>query len=193
VADALLSVEATATHVAPQDLATSVLATRHARVALLCIALGGVLLGALAHVLGRTTLAHWFWIAGTVPVIAGLAWNSARDLLSGRMGVDAIALVSMSAAVVLGEPLAANVVAVIVYPKLGAYLPDGHGLGAMSRAHREIRHQTRLLARIASGLSASEIDRYMIRDAQRVIEAIEALVRLHSAQEADIYEHAAGL
>ncbi len=81
----------------------------------------------------------------------------------------------------------------IVYPKLGAYLPDGHGLGAMSRAHREIRHQTRLLARIASGLSGAEVDRYLMRDTQRVIEAVEALVRLHSAQEADIYEHAAGL
>ena len=32
----------------------------------------------------------------------------------------------------------------------------------------------------------------MIRDAQRVIEAIEALVRLHNVQEEDIYEHAIG-
>ena len=32
---------------------------------------------------------------------------------------------------------------------------------------------------------------YLIRDAQRVIEAIESLVRIHNAQEEDIYEHAA--
>ena len=32
---------------------------------------------------------------------------------------------------------------------------------------------------------------YMIRDAQRVIESIEALVRISDAQEEDIYEHAA--
>jgi hypothetical protein len=29
-----------------------------------------------------------------------------------------------------------------------------------------------------------------VRDAQRVIETIESLVRLHNAQEEDIYEHA---
>ena len=30
----------------------------------------------------------------------------------------------------------------------------------------------------------------MVRDAQRVIESIEALVRIHNAQEEDIYEQA---
>jgi hypothetical protein len=37
-------------------------------------------------------------------------------------------------------------------------------------------------------LPLEKIDRYLIRDAQRVIEAIEALVRIHIAQEDDIYE-----
>ena len=40
-------------------------------------------------------------------------------------------------------------------------------------------------------LSAADADRYLVRDAQRVIESIEALVRIHNAQEEDIYEHAA--
>jgi hypothetical protein len=61
----------------------------------------------------------------------------------------------------------------------------------MSRAHREIIHQAGLLARIADGLVPADADRYLIRDAQRVIESIEALVRIHNAQEEDIYEHAA--
>ena len=77
-----------------------------------------------------------------------------------------------------------------VYPRLTKVLRDGHGLSAMSRAHREILHLARLLARLAGGLPAQDIDRYLIRDAQRVIESIEALVRLHNAQEEDIYEHA---
>jgi heavy metal translocating P-type ATPase len=77
-----------------------------------------------------------------------------------------------------------------LYPKLSAALPDASGLAAMSRAHREIQHQARLLTRLASGLKPEDADRYLIRDAQRVIEAIEALVRLHNAQEEDIYEHA---
>ncbi|HWB45004.1 MAG TPA: heavy metal translocating P-type ATPase [Hyphomicrobiaceae bacterium] len=77
-----------------------------------------------------------------------------------------------------------------VYPRLARFLSDGHGLGAMSRAHREIMHQARLLARITDGLSPADADRYLVRDAQRIIEAIEALVRIHNAQEEDIYEHA---
>ena len=58
----------------------------------------------------------------------------------------------------------------------------------MSRAHREILHLARLLARLADGLRTEDVDRYLIRDAQRVIESIESLVRLHNAQEEDIYE-----
>jgi hypothetical protein len=63
----------------------------------------------------------------------------------------------------------------------------------MSRAHREIIHLAGLLARIADGLVPADADRYLIRDAQRVIESIEALVRIHNAQEEDIYEHAASV
>jgi heavy metal translocating P-type ATPase len=78
-----------------------------------------------------------------------------------------------------------------VYPQLAKFLNDGHGLAAMSRAHREILHLSRLLARLSDGLKSEDADRYLIRDAQRVIEAIESLVRIHNAQEEDIYEIAA--
>ncbi len=77
-----------------------------------------------------------------------------------------------------------------VYPRLSNYLADGHGLCAMSRAHREILHLARLLARLSEGLGPAESDRYLIRDAQRIIESIESLVRIHNAQEEDIYEQA---
>jgi heavy metal translocating P-type ATPase len=79
-----------------------------------------------------------------------------------------------------------------VYPRVSKFLADRHGLGAMSRAHREIIHKARLLRRLADGLTAPDADHYLIRDAQRVIEAIESLVRLHNVQEEDIYEHAIG-
>jgi P-type E1-E2 ATPase len=79
-----------------------------------------------------------------------------------------------------------------VYPHVARYLADRHGLGAMSRAHREIIHLSRLLRRLADGLAPEDIDPYLIRDAQRVIESIEALVRIHNAQEEDIYEYAIG-
>ena len=77
-----------------------------------------------------------------------------------------------------------------VYPQLSNILSDGYGLFAMSRAHREILHMARLLARLADGLSPNDADRYLIRDGQRIIESIESLVRIHSAQEEDIYESA---
>ena len=79
-----------------------------------------------------------------------------------------------------------------VYPRIAKFLRDRHGLGAMSRAHREIIHQARLLRRLAHGLTPQDADHFLVRDAQRVIEAIEALVRIHNVQEEDIYEHAIG-
>ncbi|MDP3074070.1 heavy metal translocating P-type ATPase [Bradyrhizobium sp.] len=75
-----------------------------------------------------------------------------------------------------------------VYPQLAKVLQESHGLSAMSRAHREILHLARLLARVADDLPSEKVDRYLIRDAQRLIEAVETLVRLHTAQEEDIYE-----
>jgi heavy metal translocating P-type ATPase len=77
-----------------------------------------------------------------------------------------------------------------VYPRLARILLERHSLSAMSRAHREILHLARLLARVVEDLPSEEVDRYLIRDAQRVIEAIETLVRMHTAQEEDIYEAA---
>ena len=78
-----------------------------------------------------------------------------------------------------------------IYPRVSSYLNDGHGLSAMSRAHREILHQARLLGRLSDGLRPSEAEPYLIRDAQRIIESIKSLVHIHNAQEEDIYEHAA--
>ena len=80
----------------------------------------------------------------------------------------------------------------MVYPRVAKYLADRHGLGAMSRAHREIIHLSSLLRRLTDGLSIECVDQYLIRDAQRIIESIDALVRIHNAQEEDIYEYAIG-
>jgi hypothetical protein len=46
----------------------------------------------------------------------------------------------------------------------------------------------RLLARVVEDLPTEKVDRYLTRDAQRIIEAIETLVRMHTAQEEDIYD-----
>jgi heavy metal translocating P-type ATPase len=79
----------------------------------------------------------------------------------------------------------------VIYPEVGGFLKDSHGLRAMSGAHREIQRQARLLGRLTQGLSTHNFEPRLIRDAQHIIETIEALVRIHNAQEEDIYQHAA--
>ncbi len=69
--------------------------------------------GIAAQAAGRPGLADLFWTLATAPVVAGLAVSIVRDFLAGRFGVDAIALVSMSAALALGQPLAGAVVALM--------------------------------------------------------------------------------
>src|SRR5450631_3710463 len=83
------------------------------RWALVAIAVTGLALGAIAYGIGRADLAALCFMAATLPVIVGLGVSMVRDLLGGRLGVDAIALVSMSAAVALGQPLAGAVVALM--------------------------------------------------------------------------------
>lgn len=43
------------------------------------------------------------WTVGTIAVVAALALSIPRNLLIGRFGVDAIALISMSVALVLAS------------------------------------------------------------------------------------------
>src|ERR1700692_870489 len=83
------------------------------RWSLVSIAVVGLAAGIAAYAAGRPDLADLLWTLATAPVIAGLAVSIARDLLAGRFGVDAIALVSMSAAIALGQPLAGAVVALM--------------------------------------------------------------------------------
>src|SRR5471030_283687 len=83
------------------------------RWALVSIAVAGLSAGILAYAAGRPDLADLCWWFATGPVVAGLAVSIVQDLLAGRFGVDAIALVSMSAALALGQPLAGAVVALM--------------------------------------------------------------------------------
>jgi heavy metal translocating P-type ATPase len=114
--------------------------------------------------------------------------SDALDDASGQQAVDLI----LSAHRIVEETVVTHERGdeITLYPRLTKLLGDSYGLSAMSRAHREILHQARLLARLADGLRAEDADKYLVRDAQRVIESIEALVRIHNAQEEDIYDHA---
>jgi heavy metal translocating P-type ATPase len=103
------------------------------RWALVSIAIVGLSAGIVAYASGRLGPADLFWTLATVPVVAGLSVSMVRDLLAGRFGVDAIALVSMSAALALGQPLAGAVVA-LMYSG-GNVLEEI----AVARAERDLR------------------------------------------------------
>src|SRR3984893_16897116 len=105
---------------------------RAIRRALIIIALAGLATGLAAAIAGRNGLARWIWAAATIPVVAGLAISIARDVRAGRMGVDAVAFVSMAAALALGQTLAGVIVA-IMYAG-GTVLEDF----AVGRAERDL-------------------------------------------------------
>jgi heavy metal translocating P-type ATPase/RND family efflux transporter MFP subunit len=118
--------------------------------------------------------------------------RSIADALDGADAASAAGLVSEATGIV------SSVIVdhekrdeAVVYPGVGGFLQDSHGLSAMSGAHREIQHQARLLERLSKGLGEENPEPHVVRDAQHIIETIEALVRIHNAQEEDIYQHAA--
>ena len=62
---------------------------------------------------GRADLAGWIWLAVTIPVLLALIVEIVRSLLRGEVGLDIVAALSMSAALIFGEYLAAVVVAMM--------------------------------------------------------------------------------
>jgi len=86
---------------------------RFVRWSLVTIAVLGLAAGIVARAAGDPRVARLCWTLATAPVIIGLAVSIVRDFLAGRLGVDVIALLSMTAALALGEPLAGAVVALM--------------------------------------------------------------------------------
>jgi hypothetical protein len=64
--------------------------------ALVVVAMVGLAAGIVAWAAGDRGLADLSFTLGTIPVAAGLAVSIVRDILGGRLGVDAIALLSMA-------------------------------------------------------------------------------------------------
>lgn len=98
-----------------------------------------ILAGIAAWSLGQPALAGHLWLAGTLPVLLSLVIGIAVGLFGGNVGLDIIALLSMSGALALGESLTAIVIALMVAS--GRVLE----LWAEARAQREM---TALLSRV---------------------------------------------
>jgi cation transport ATPase len=86
---------------------------RALRWSLVTVAMVGLAAGILVHLANQAGIAHLAWTLATIPVLLGLAASIVRDFLSGRVGVDAVALLSMATALLLGESLAGAVVALM--------------------------------------------------------------------------------
>ncbi|AKI00971.1 heavy metal-translocating P-type ATPase, Cd/Co/Hg/Pb/Zn-transporting [Hoeflea sp. IMCC20628] len=80
---------------------------------LLAIALAGLVSGLVLSLTGFPTAAEFVWTAGVIPVLVALVVDIARSLRRGEVGLDIVAVLSMSAALLFGETLAASVVALM--------------------------------------------------------------------------------
>ena len=107
---------------------------------LLAIAALGLICGGVFWLAGFADLAAWVWTAGVLPILAALIFDIARSLAKGEIGLDIVAALSMSAALIFGETLAAAVVA-LMYAG-GTFLESF----AEGRARREMQS---LLSRVA--------------------------------------------
>ncbi|HMN85780.1 MAG TPA: HAD-IC family P-type ATPase, partial [Bauldia sp.] len=73
----------------------------------------GLAAGGFAHLAGRPELGATLFAAATLPVIVALAIEIAVSLARAEVGLDIVALVAMGSALVLDEPLAGAVVALM--------------------------------------------------------------------------------
>jgi len=101
-------------------------------VVLLGMALLGLVSGGVLWLSGRPDLAEIAWAAGVIPVLVALCIEIVRSLWKGEVGLDIVAALSMSAALLFGETLAAAVVA-LMYSG-GTFLESF----AQGRARREM-------------------------------------------------------
>jgi heavy metal translocating P-type ATPase len=106
---------------------------------ILGVALTGLIFGVFLQTTGREEWAVWVWAGTTLPVLLSLAVEIVTKLRRGELGLDIVAALSMTAALAIGETLAAAIVA-IMYAG-GEYLEHLAG----RRARREM---TALLGRV---------------------------------------------
>ena len=117
---------------------------------LVAIAAAGLVMGGAFWWTGHNELSARAFQIATAPVLLALFWQILSSLIRGDVGLDIVAALSMTAALAFGEPLAANVVA-LMYS--GGQLLEAFAAG---RARREM---TALLGRVAHTALRHEGDR----------------------------------
>lgn len=110
------------------------------------VVLGGLVAGAVAYWAGLPKIADILWAAATLVTLVPLGWSAGRQLLRGRTGVDAIALLAMAGALALGETLAGAVVALMLAG--GEWLEAHADRRARSELSRLVERQPRTVERL---------------------------------------------
>jgi heavy metal translocating P-type ATPase len=77
---------------------------------------------------------------------------------------------------------------VTLYPRVGRLLGGDDPMAGMSRTHREILTLSRMLGRHIEELPAGGMTASETRELQRLLYGLEAVLRLHFAQEDEIYD-----
>lgn len=113
--------------------------------------LTGLVVGGLLHLAGASTEGSDMWAATTVVVLVPLVWSVVRSLAHRDVGVDAIALIAIATALILGQFLAGAVVALM--------LAGGNALEeyASGRAGRELKRLLERMPRVAHRRQAEKI------------------------------------
>ena len=102
---------------------------KRARPLLALLAATGLVAGIVAHLLGEAALAGPIWTAVTLPILAALLLEIVVTLRRGEVGLDIVAGLSMTAALVFGESLAAADSA----HAFGRQTHDQFGIGLIER------------------------------------------------------------
>jgi heavy metal translocating P-type ATPase len=115
--------------------------SRYASLVYAGVAAAGLVLGALVWLLGIPDWPDRIWMVATLPPLIALTVQMVSSLRRGDFGLDAIAFLSMTAALAFGETLAANVVALMY---AGGQLLEDYA------ANRAERSMTALVGRVAA-------------------------------------------
>ena len=108
------------------------------KTALLAISILGLLTGLGFWLTNLPDKAVIIWTAGVIPILVALVIEIIRSLVKGEVGLDIVAALSMSAALLFGETLAAAVVA-LMYSS-GTFL-ESFAEGRARRDHQQDRGQ----------------------------------------------------
>jgi len=74
-----------------------------------------------------------------------------------------------------------------LYPALGRHLGGSDPMAAMTSGHAEIVHRVRRLGRLLDELGDDQLDEYDVTELRRSLYGLQAILKLHTAQEDESY------